>query len=150
MCGGWTLRDVASWFALLRVKPPQHHALRLPQVGGKLRLQLMPLDGPTAQAMAAAGHHPFLELTLSTTKSLLGVLRHLGTKWQAAAAAAAGGRGGASALYVHPPSDCPITLRGVCWGGPDCDSQLKVGTWGLGQGCAGAVLERCNFAHAHF
>ena len=108
----------------------KHSATLCPlQVGGKLRLQLMPLDGTTAQAMAAAGHHPFLELTLSTTKSLLGVLRHLGTKWQAAAAAAAGGGVGVSALYVHPPVDCPITLRGVCWGGPDCDSQLKVGGW---------------------
>ena len=96
----------------------------------KLRLQLMPLDAATAQAMAAVGHHPFLELTLSTTKSLLSVLRHLGGKWQQAAAAAgapSGSGSAASALYVHPPADCPITLRGVCWGGPECDGQLKVG-----------------------
>ena len=106
------------------------------QEGGKLRLQLMPLDGSTAGAMAAAGYHPFLELTLGTSKSLLSVLRHLGSKWQRAAppeaAAAAttssgGGGGGGSPLFVHPPAECLITLRGICWGGPDCDSQLKVG-----------------------
>ena len=111
------------------------------QVGGKLRLQLMPLDGGTAGAMAAAGYHPFLELTLSTSKSLLSVLRHLGSKWQqaappeaAAAAATSSGSGGVggSPLFVHPPAECPITLRGVCWGGPDCDSQLKVGAGSAG------------------
>jgi len=100
------------------------------QPGSKLRLQLVPLDSDTAAAMAAAGYHPFLELTLSTSKSLLSVLRHLGTKWQQAAPAADVGGGSSSgsgaALFVHAPADCPITLRGVSWGGSDCDSQLKV------------------------
>lgn len=96
----------------------------LVQVGGKLRLQLVPLDPSTAQAMSAVGYHPFLELTLSTSKSLLSVLRHLGIKWQAAAPDACGNE--PAVLFVHPPADGPIPLRGICWGGPDCDSQLKV------------------------
>lgn len=95
------------------------------QVGGKLRLQLVPLDPSTAQAMSAVGYHPFLELTLSTSKSLLSVLRHLGIKWQAAAPDACGNE--PAVLFVHPPADGPIPLRGICWGGPDCDSQLKMG-----------------------
>lgn len=89
----------------------------------------MPLDSATAASMASAGYHPFLELTLSTSKSLLSVLRHLGGKWQRAVPAGEDGRGaaGAPAIFVHPPADCPITLRGMSWGGPDCDGQLKVG-----------------------
>ena len=96
------------------------------QAVGRLRLQLMPLDAATTQAMASAGYHPFLELTLGATKSLLSVLRHLAAKWQQAAPATHSGGDGDGALFVHPPPDCPITLRGVCWGGPDCDGQLRV------------------------
>ncbi|PSC75321.1 TSL-kinase interacting 1 isoform X1 isoform A [Micractinium conductrix] len=92
------------------------------QASGKLRLQLMPLDGTTAAVMADAGLHPFLELTLGTGKSLASVLRHLATKWAAAAAGV-----GSSLPYVHPPADGPLPLRGVRWGGPDCGSEMKVG-----------------------
>lgn len=101
----------------------------LQAASSKLRLQLMPLDSATTASMAAAGYHPFLELTLSTSKSLLSVLRHLGGKWQQAVPAAGkgGGAGGAPAIFVHPPASCPITLRGMSWGGPECDAQLKVG-----------------------
>lgn len=79
--------------------------------------------------MAAAGYHPFLELTLSTSKSLQSVLRHLGSKWQQAVPAGSDSRGPGEvpAIFVHPPAECPITLRGMSWGGPDCDGQLKVG-----------------------
>ena len=62
----------------------------------------MPLDGTTAAVMADAGLHPFLELTLGTGKSLASVLRHLATKWAAAAAGV-----GSSLPYVHPPPTAP-------------------------------------------
>jgi len=107
------------------------------QPRSQLRLELVPLDDGTASAMVAAGYHPYLALTLSASKSLLSVLCHLGTKWQRAAPppdAVGGSNSGSSrdswaALYVHAPADCPIALRGVRWGGPDCDSQLKASGW---------------------
>lgn len=115
------------------------------QAGGKLRLQLMPLDTQTAAAQAAAGHHPFLELTLSTSKSLASVLRHLGAKWQQAAAAASGeASGGGAALFVHPPENCLITLRHVSWGGPDCDGQLKVRRWWGPASCRGGDVAEAS------
>lgn len=101
----------------------------------------MPLDGTTAAVMADAGLHPFLELTLGTGKSLASVLRHLATKWAAAAAGV-----GSSLPYVHPPADGPLPLRGVRWGGPDCGSEMKVRAHGcawmesLWGGRGGAVL----------
>jgi hypothetical protein len=113
------------------------------QVGGRqrLQLQLVPLDVATAQDMSAAGLHPFLELTLSSGKSLLSVLHHLSNKWRQAAPSREGGAAGGS-LYVHAASDCPIPLRGVCWGGPECDGQLKVRQGCVGWGEAGCGLSR--------
>lgn len=120
--------------------------LPVSQGASKLRLQLMPLNAATAhQVMTAAGLHPFLELTLSSNKSLLSVLRHLGAKWQAAAARAAEAGEAAAPLFVHPPSDCPITLRGIAWGGPECDSQIKVCATrvaALGQGACSSGFRR--------
>lgn len=56
------------------------------------------------------------------------MLRHLSGKWARAVPA-----GGAHSILVHPAHDCPITLRGMKWGGPACDPQLKVrssSSWG--------------------
>lgn len=57
----------------------------------------------------------------SSTKSLVSMLKHLSGKWARAVPPQ-----GAQCMFVHPSHDCPITLRGMKWGGPMCDPQLKV------------------------
>ena len=92
------------------------------QGGGKLQLRLVPLGTVEEDAMSTAGYNPYLELTCSSSKSLTSVLRHLCGKWLRALPPGA-------IMYVHPPPDCPIGLRGTCWGGLACDQLLKV-RWG--------------------
>lgn len=103
------------------------------QGGNRLQLRLLPLDDSVSQAMHAAGYNPYLEILCRTSKSLVSVLRHLSTKWQAAAPRAADQQQGSTCedslayLHVHPCVDsCPISLRGMRWGGPNCDRHLKV------------------------
>ena len=97
------------------------------------RLQLAPLDAATGAAMATAGCNPHLELTVSYRKRMLSVLRHLGAKRAVAAAQACGSAG--ALPFVQPPSEgCPISLRNVCWGGPDCGGNDSGGVLKVGVG----------------
>eukprot|EP00887_Chlorella_sp_A99_P003675 scaffold7.g3675.t1 len=113
--------------------------------GGRLQLRLVPLDDRVVRIMQAAGYNPNLEILCRMSKSLASVLHHLGAKWQAAAPPAGAGAGGGqatagagAALYVHPPPSCPIGLRGMRWGGPDCDEQLKL-LYSWGEAAAAAI-----------
>ena len=99
----------------------------------KLLLQLTPLNSAAAWAMEDAWLYRRLEPTLSPSTRLPAVLRYLGTEWQEAAAAAAaamaqgGAAGAAVALFLHPPPNCPDTLRNQRWGGPECSDELTIG-----------------------
>jgi hypothetical protein len=87
------------------------------RAGERLPLVLTPLTHALAAHMDQCGYNPFLELTLASSKGLPSVLRHLARKWQTATP---------GNILMHPPCDCPIPLRGVSWGGPDCDARLTV------------------------
>lgn len=77
----------------------------------------------------------------SSTKSLVSMLKHLSGKWARAVPPQ-----GAQCMFVHPSHDCPITLRGMKWGGPMCDPQLKVRP---GRGSRGCVLEGVGGREMH-
>ncbi|KAM7262046.1 hypothetical protein ACFE04_021123 [Oxalis oulophora] len=47
----------------------------------KIKLQLFPIDNFTQLQLQNDGYHPFLELTLSATKKISSVLKHLTQKW---------------------------------------------------------------------
>ena len=93
--------------------------------------------------MLAAGYNPYLEILCRTSKSLVSVLRHLSSKWQLAVPAAAGQAASSTcSLFVHPTNSCPISLREVRWGGPNCDKNLKASVSPLG--CRASSLARCQ------
>uniref|UniRef100_A0A6V7QPY7 TSL-kinase interacting protein 1 n=1 Tax=Ananas comosus var. bracteatus TaxID=296719 RepID=A0A6V7QPY7_ANACO len=54
---------------------------RYPQISGKFKLQLFPIDDIVRKRLEQDKHNPYLELTLTTRKKISSVVRHLNIKW---------------------------------------------------------------------
>ncbi|KAH6796712.1 hypothetical protein C2S52_021266 [Perilla frutescens var. hirtella] len=70
-------RNAQESIMMPRLDPP----IQMQFPSGKIKLQLFPINAQTRLGLEKDGCNPFLELTLSASKRISSVVRHLNTKW---------------------------------------------------------------------